>query len=211
MKQLPETQLETERMLEVQLRLTQLFKKEEAIVKAILDCLYDVGSVNLIEKKIRPQPVQRILKPIARLSKPLFRVLALRWFNSNCPELITDWLYTQVLFEVLTDSPVPPEQLLEVEPVIEPVIEPSPAPIIEPRLEPPNALTQKILAQLETKEIELQRLHGRVRWLAGFSVGAMTIAIGLTALVFGSDIEPGKWLPRGFVERWQVETVSPQP
>ncbi|MBE9042173.1 hypothetical protein IQ235_15450, partial [Oscillatoriales cyanobacterium LEGE 11467] len=106
MKKQPLTKLETERMLEVQLRLTQLFDREEAAVKVILECLYDVGSVNFIEKKTRPKPVKQVLRPVARLSKPLFRFVGWRWFKANCPELIADWLYEQVLFEALTDSPV---------------------------------------------------------------------------------------------------------
>ena len=38
------------------------------------------------------------LRGIARFSKPVFRVFALRWFKKNCPRLVTRWLFRQVRF-----------------------------------------------------------------------------------------------------------------
>lgn len=206
MKQLPNTPSEAERMLEVQLRLTQLFEKEDAAVKAILDCLYEVGSVNLIEKKINPKPVKQILKPIARLSKPLFRVVAWRWFLANCPELIADWLYEKVSFEVTTDET---EATLEAPLEFSSELPPSFGEI-EPSLEPPNALTQSALAKLETQDLEIQKLYGRVRWLTGFSVGAIAMTAGLTVLILGSSILPNGLFPIPSTERSLIESVSPR-
>ncbi|ACK68997.1 conserved hypothetical protein [Gloeothece citriformis PCC 7424] len=90
--------LERQRMDDVLLLLSNLVEREEATVKLILDCLYDVGSVNLIDKKFRKRPVNSLLKSIARLSKPAFKVVAFYWFKKNCPQLITDWLYKKVKF-----------------------------------------------------------------------------------------------------------------
>ena len=96
--------MEEERMHDVLLLLKHLLEREEVTAKLILDCLYDVGSVNLIDKKFRFRPLNRTLKPIARMSKPVFRVFALHWFKKNCPQLITDWLHSQVSFNNLEDQ-----------------------------------------------------------------------------------------------------------
>lgn len=93
-----EKRIEEERIHDVLLILENLFQREEATVKLVLDCLYDVGSVNLINQKIRHRPVKRVAKLIARMTKPAFRFFALRWFQSNCPKLITEWLHSQVRF-----------------------------------------------------------------------------------------------------------------
>jgi hypothetical protein len=75
-------QLEAERIQEVLILLTSLTAREEATIKLIIDCLYDIGAVNAI----------------ARTSKPLARILAWRWFKKNCPRLIVNWLYNKVRF-----------------------------------------------------------------------------------------------------------------
>jgi hypothetical protein len=93
-----EDRLKQERMKDVLLLLEQLVEREEATVKRILDCLYDVGSLNLINKKFRARPLNRLMKTIAKLTRPTFRLVALYWFKRNCPKLITDWLATKVQF-----------------------------------------------------------------------------------------------------------------
>lgn len=93
-----ERMLEEERMQDVMLLLENLARREEATIRLILDCLYDVGSANLINKKFRRRPLNRLMKAIARLTKPAFRIFALRWFMKNCPQLITDWLHSKVKF-----------------------------------------------------------------------------------------------------------------
>ena len=65
----------------------------------MLSCLYDIGSTNLIDKKIPLSLLKPPLRSIAQCSRPVFRFLAVRWFHQNCPKLITDWLQTLVLFE----------------------------------------------------------------------------------------------------------------
>lgn len=97
-QRLEEERIKEERMHDVLLLLDHLVQREETTVKIILDRLYDVGSINLINQKVGFRPMNRLLKMIARLSKPAFRAVAWRWFKGNCPQLITDWLRTKVSF-----------------------------------------------------------------------------------------------------------------
>jgi hypothetical protein len=93
-----EKRMQQQRMDDVMLLIENLVDREEATVKLIIDCLYDVGSVNLINKKFRTPPVKGLMKYIARLSKPVFKIVAFRWFRKNCPQLITNWLQSKVRF-----------------------------------------------------------------------------------------------------------------
>jgi len=97
-KRLEEERIKEERMHDVLLLLDNLVQREEATVKMVLDSLYDVGSINIINEKIGYRPMNRFLKAITRLSKPAFRAVAWRWFKGNCPQLITNWLRTKVTF-----------------------------------------------------------------------------------------------------------------
>jgi len=108
---LKEQQIEQERMQDVLLVLDQLFRREKVTAKLVLDCLYDVGYVNLINQKIQSRPLQQVTKGIARISKPLCRQVALIWFIDNCPRLITDWLHSLVVF---TDDDKPDEAAIDV-------------------------------------------------------------------------------------------------
>ncbi len=90
--------VEIEQKKNVMLLVENLMEREEATFKMIIDCLYDVGSVNLINKKFRVRPLNRIMKLIARLSKPSFKAIAFYWVKKNTPELITDWLLGKVKF-----------------------------------------------------------------------------------------------------------------
>jgi hypothetical protein len=92
------TRIEQERMRDVSLLLQHLVQKEEVTVKLILDCLYDIGSVNLIDQKFKTQSLNKLMKAIATMTKPIFRIFAFRWFKKNCPQMIADWLYQQVKF-----------------------------------------------------------------------------------------------------------------
>ncbi len=85
-------------MQNTHLLLTNLAEREKATVRAILDSLYEVGSANLINKKVSIKVLRGPLKGIASFSKPVFQLFAWRWFKRNCPELITNWLYRQVRF-----------------------------------------------------------------------------------------------------------------
>ena len=149
---LAEKYMEAERMRDVLLLLQNLINSEEATVKLILDCLYDVGSVNLINQKLRLKPLNRVMKLIARMSKPVFKTLALNWFKKNCPQLITNWLHTQVSFE----SPQKTTEPVAIEVV---------------QLEPYSIPQRESLSQ------EIKNLRSQVRWLAGVSIIAIAVLV----------------------------------
>ena len=88
-----------ERMRDVLLLLQQLVEREEITLKLIIDCLYDVGTINIINQKYQNKPMNRFLKAIARMSKPVLRAVALRWVKKNLPNLLTDWLEEKVSFK----------------------------------------------------------------------------------------------------------------
>ncbi|MGB3238477.1 MAG: hypothetical protein WBB29_09290 [Geitlerinemataceae cyanobacterium] len=91
--------LEEERMKNILLLLENMFEREDPTVKLVLAYLYEVGSVRLIDKNIHIGFLNRSLKSVARISTPIFKVAGLYWFQRNCPKLIVDWLYSQVIFE----------------------------------------------------------------------------------------------------------------
>jgi len=93
-----ERQIEDDRMRDVELLLESLFLREEVTLRLVLDCLYDIGSMNLVNKKVQSRPLNRLMKAIARLSKPAFRPFMLRWSRKNCPHLIAEYLHSQVRF-----------------------------------------------------------------------------------------------------------------
>jgi hypothetical protein len=92
------SQLEADRVREILILLTGLMAREEATIKLIIDCLYDIGHVNLINKKVRFRPFNAIAKFIGKRSKPVAKIFAWRWFIKNCPQLIAKWLYVKVQF-----------------------------------------------------------------------------------------------------------------
>lgn len=92
------SQMEAERVREILILLTSLMAREEATIKLIIDCLYDLGYANLINKKVRFRPLNALAKFIAKRSKPVAKIFAWRWFIKNCPELIAGWLYRKVQF-----------------------------------------------------------------------------------------------------------------
>ncbi|MEA5537169.1 hypothetical protein [Crocosphaera sp. XPORK-15E] len=91
-------QLEAEQKKNVLILVENLVEREEATFKMIIDCLYDVGSVNLINKKFRFRPLNKMMKLVARLSKRGFRTVAIYWVKKNSPEIITDFLIGKVRF-----------------------------------------------------------------------------------------------------------------
>lgn len=78
-------QVELDRIEEVLRLLDNLLQREEATAKSIVDCLYDVGSVRLIDQRIPLRILRWPLKSIAQLSKPIFRIFALRWLKKTAP------------------------------------------------------------------------------------------------------------------------------
>lgn len=143
MKTLQEKHLQSKRMQDILLLLEHLVRQEEATAKTILNCLYDIGSINLINKKIPQRPLNRASKSIARISKPVFSIIALRWFQKNSPKLIASWLYSQVSFE-------------------EPV-----------EVQATEYIQENTPIESELPNREIKRLRSQVRLLAGTSVVAI--------------------------------------
>jgi hypothetical protein len=108
-----EQQRAEERMRDVEMLLESLFLREETTMRLIADCLYDVGSVNLVNQRFQARQLNRFMKVIARRSKPVFRFFMLRWSRQNCPRLIASWLQTQVSFsqgDVILPEVMSPEE-----------------------------------------------------------------------------------------------------
>lgn len=158
------SQTELERVEEVMRLLENLIQREEATVKSILDSLYDVGSVRLIDQRVPIEMLRWPLKGIARLSKPIFRVFALRWFRRNCPWLITRWLFNLLRFDgpplIQGDAPTQ-------------VIDVAPTPVaLPPHIETPL---------LERQAAEINALRGKVGWLTT-AVVVLLVLGGMTWL-----------------------------
>lgn len=149
-----------ERMHDVKLLLQNLANNEEATIKLIVDCLYDVGSVNLINQKLRFRPLNRSLKLIARMSKPVFRTVAWYWFKNNCPQLITDWLQSKVTFE---------------EPIEEPIDKPKEINVEVLALQPYSP------SQTESLSREVRYLRHQSRWLMGITIVSL-LSLGVTVI-----------------------------
>jgi hypothetical protein len=147
-----EERMEIERMSDVLLLLSELARREEVTVKLILDCLYDVGAKNLINQKVQVRSLNRLMKWTARLSKPVFRIVAWRWFKKNVPTLITNWLHSKVSFKPKTKPAPTPVQVEVLEDTI-----------------PAQALLQR--------DQEIRQLRTQVRYLTGLLVGAV-VALG---------------------------------
>jgi hypothetical protein len=164
-QQVTEKRTEAERMQDVRLLLDHLSRSQETTIKLIIDCLYDVGAVNLINQKIQPQPLNRLSKSVASISKPAFRIIAYQWFKKNCPELITNWLHKKVSFGAK------PTTLDKLNAQVVEVLPPSTS------SQPPLIVSQ-----------EMKRLRAQVRILAGMLVGAIALFGGATLwLVYGEE------------------------
>ena len=95
---LAEERFKQERLHDVQLLLKDLFIREEATIKLILESLYDIGAINIINKKFPFPPLNRFLKSSVGIPRPIAKRLLLRWFQQKCPGLLANWLYRKVKF-----------------------------------------------------------------------------------------------------------------
>ncbi|MCU0538097.1 MAG: hypothetical protein MUD14_29780 [Hydrococcus sp. Prado102] len=150
MERWSQKQIEAERMRDVLLLLEHLLHNEKTTAKLIINCLYDIGSVNLIDKKISNRSLNKMMKAIAKVSKPVFSIIALRWLQKNCPQLLATWLHSQVSFRKVQAK----KELAYVRENLP----------IEPKTLNPNP--------------EIKRLRSQVRLLAGTSVVATVAFLG---------------------------------
>jgi hypothetical protein len=93
-----ESKLEEESFRDIFILLCNLLEREEKTILMIIDCLYEIGSVNLINKKVRSRQLNSLLKLIRRAPKPIFRIIALRLVKKKSPAAITNWLFKKVKF-----------------------------------------------------------------------------------------------------------------
>lgn len=132
-----------------------LIYEEESTIKLIIECLYDMGSTNLVNQKVQLTTFNRSLKFITKLSKPIFKIVAWHWFKNNCPTLITGWLHSKVEF---------------------PRVEPQK---IEAVLESENKDIDSSLKLLEGNQIdEVKHLHFQVKLLTGILLAVLTMFSG---------------------------------
>ncbi len=151
-----DTQMSEERMQDVVLLLERLAAHDETTVRLIMDCLYDVGSVHFINQKMPNPLLNRLMRGTTKLSKPVFRLFAVKWFQKNCPQMIADWLYTVATMQAPTMQ----------------------APMA--KAETPPA-TIEVLQQLEVSQQQVRALQTRVRCLTGFAVGLVMVLGGTIA------------------------------
>lgn len=190
--------LEKARLHDVLLLLESMFEREETTVKLVLGLLYDIGSVNLIDQKLRSRSLNRLAKWIAKFSKPVFRMIALRWFKRNCPRMIRDWLYTQVKFE--------PRQLVHAVQVAEAAALPAAS---------VSKSASESAPELEVYRQEVRMLHSRIKLLTTLLI-SVTCALGsgLLWMVWREQsqaYQPAQVTPIEFVERSHCIRLSAQP
>lgn len=177
-------QFEQAKMSDVLFLLDLMFTREETTVRLMIDCLYDVGAVNLIDQRVQRRWLNRIAKRTARLTKPVVRIVALRWFKRNCPTLITNWLYTKIKFEpqqvaeaveAAASAPEPQEMTenAEAAEMAGAAIETAPTASNSSL----NASQSKSLAELDLYRREVQQLHSQVKLLATLLIG-VTVTLG---------------------------------
>lgn len=148
-----EAEQEEQLMQDVLLLLEHMIYREEITVKLILNCLYDAGATNLINQKFRSPTFNKTLKSMAKMSKPVFRMIAWQWFRKNCPQLIADWLREKIEFKNLQ------------KPQVEIVVEHEDA-----NLNP--------LSQNQNQIYEVKQLRSQVKLLTGIFVGVITVLTG---------------------------------
>ncbi|MGI0481200.1 hypothetical protein ACN4EE_10445 [Geminocystis sp. CENA526] len=158
-----EKELEQIKLREILLLLDQLFRREEATAKGIVGCLYDIATINIINKYCPLWGINATLKYLTRFPRPMAQSLGVKlYLQPQCPKLITDWLYTLVEFSQ------------EKIPVIE-------AEIME----------KELLPTLQKNKLEIKSLEQKVTFLTGSLVATFAIFIGSFAwITYNLEMSP---------------------
>jgi hypothetical protein len=156
-----DAQMEADRMQDVVLLLQRLSEHDEATLRLIMDCLYDIGSVHWANQHLPNPALNHLMRGVARMSKPVFRVFAVKWFQKYCPQMIADWLYTVATFQTQTNSDAAP---------------PAPIEVIE------------VMQQLEASRQQVKALQTKLKCMTGVVVGLVLILGG--ALVSSGNFIP---------------------
>ncbi len=117
-------------MQDVLILLQHLTENEETTIKLMIECLYDVGTVNFINKKVQNESLNQLTKNLAGMSKPMAKRYGYYWFKKNCPELIVNWLTRKVAFPAPKAKAVKPQEAA-------PQVEPTPIATETPAQGPP--------------------------------------------------------------------------
>jgi hypothetical protein len=158
-QQVLEQQAEADRMQEMKLLLVNLFDREQATIKAIMGCLYEVGSVNFINRQIKPQPIRSLVKPVTRLAKPAFIFMGYCWFQKKCPPLISNWLRRKIQFPAKASPQLP---------------QPQPIPVAE---------------YVVGYQLEIRRLRSRLRLTTGALIGVSATLVIILVRVNPKPVE----------------------
>jgi hypothetical protein len=94
-----EKRFQEERLRDVYLLLENLALNEEATIKLIIDCLYDIGIINLINKKIPNRSMNKLAKFLSGTPKPIVKIIAWQWVKKNLPNKVTNWLSNKIKFK----------------------------------------------------------------------------------------------------------------
>ncbi|AFZ48708.1 hypothetical protein Cyast_2766 [Cyanobacterium stanieri PCC 7202] len=91
-----EKRFQEQRMKDLLVLIENLALKEEATIKLIIECLYDVGMINLVNKKVKQPSANKIVKRLIGLPKPIAKIVAWRWVKKNVPTKLANWLSRKV-------------------------------------------------------------------------------------------------------------------
>lgn len=152
-------------MQEVVLLLQTLLEREEITAKLIIGCMYDIGTLKLINRRVRFRPANQFMQLLARYSKPMVKILAMRRLKKNGPRLIVNWLRGKVRFE--EDRPI------QHQPAAPPAAI-APAPM-------PTALEAINQAALQASNQEVLKLRSQVKTLTTLLV-TVTFTLGSATL-----------------------------
>ena len=155
-----EKEKEEQLINEVRLLLKTLIYQEEIILKEIINRLYDVGSINLINQKFNFGTFNKTLKFMTKMSKPAVKMLAWQWAKKKSPDLITNWLQSKVTFIRVQETRV--ELMAEDESLSSASIPQLPQ---ESQIELPAAALR----------YQVKRLHLQMKLLTGILVATVTL------------------------------------
>ena len=168
---------------QVRLLLKTLISQEEITIKEIIDCLYDVGSVNLVNQRFKFGTLNKTLKFITKMSKPAFKMLAWDWFKKNCPDLITKWLQGKVTFMRVEETQI--AVMIEDEDI---------SLVSVPQLPEENQIDQ------------IKRLHLQVKMLTGILIITVTLFSG-TLIWLSNSLDQSHLQP---VKKLQNQIKNPE-
>ncbi len=150
-----------ELMQDVYILVENLIHREETTVRLVIDCLYDVGTVNLINQKFRSRTFNKTLKLASRVSKPAFKMIAWRLVRKKSPRLITNWLQRKVAF-----------------PKAEPQVNQAELAVQQPEAVnsiAPQDVSTNILPPAQYQIQEVKHLRSQVKLLVSLIIGIVTV------------------------------------